>query len=237
MSGTIVSEFKSLISERILPSNLICETVMLALGALWKITMIRDQQVRANRKVIEPLMASHILDLVRSMLNVSIEQLSETPEDVQDKEDLAQRITAPFRRILPAIRISSKWLRSNYGFVETALSSAASTDSLMHSLKTFWEAYATFFTTLNATFPREKLPELTGPLEEDVCMSGFTPIKKVILHPVSSTENGLSPGQNLVHPNEEYLMRLSDLLKDFHLLKDAEVRNLYIIVDVCLTCF
>lgn len=222
LATNVVTEFTSLVSDRELPSGMICDTLMLAIGALWKIRMIRDGQVRADRKVIEPLMASYILNLLRSMLKVSKKQLEEKPED---EADLAQKITAAFRRLLPALRIGSKWLRSNYGFLETSLAAAATSEAFLAAIKSFWEAYALFFTALMNTFPREKLPQLAGPLEEDVYMSGFSPIKRDLLQRMAPTENGLAPGQDTVHPNEEYLMRLSDLLNDFHLLKDSEVRS------------
>lgn len=222
LATSIVSEFTSLVSDRELPSGMICDTLMLTIGALWKIRMIRDGQVRSDRKVIEPLMASHILNLIRSMLKVSKKQLEEKPED---ETDLAQKITAAFRRLLPALRIGSKWLRSNCGFLGTSLAAAATSDAFSATIKSFWEAYALFFSALKNAFPREKLPQLIGPLEEDVYMSGFSPIKKDLLQCIAPTENGLAPGQDTVHPNEEYLMRLSDLWDDFHLLNDAEVRS------------
>ncbi|KAI5120400.1 hypothetical protein M0805_000179 [Coniferiporia weirii] len=213
-ASNIVAEFELLLTDRILPSITVSEIVVLALGALWKLRMIRDSKVRADRKVIEPLMASHILDLSRTLLVMASVQLAEKPEDVQDKEDLAQHITAVFRRMLPAIRIVSKWLRSNLSYVGTLLTSATALPSLPIAIKDFWKAYVTFLTALNETFPSAKLPLLKSPLEEDVDMSGFSPIKKDMFNHSAATENGLAPGHDEVHPNEEYLMRISDILVD-----------------------
>ena len=54
-------------------------------------------------------------------MQIGEKELAEKPEDsIQDNlsRDLAQRITAIFRRTLPALRIASKWLRSNISYIE-----------------------------------------------------------------------------------------------------------------------
>ncbi|KAH8112248.1 hypothetical protein DFH11DRAFT_515324 [Phellopilus nigrolimitatus] len=212
----VIAEFKSLISERILPSGTVSEIIVLAIGALWKLRMIRDAHIRTDRKAVEPLMASHILDLSRTLLVMGSHELAEKPENVQDKDDLAQHITAAFRRTLPAARIASKWLRSNFSYVETAMSSGTTSPSFLEAIKDFWKAYTSFSTSLSEAFPITRLPSLKNPLEEDVDMTGFSPIKKSMFKRSAPTENGLALGQDKVHPNEEYLMRISDLLEDAH---------------------
>lgn len=198
--------------------------------------MIREPGIKKDVKrdsVVEPLMASHILDLFRSLLQIGTTQLrlalAETP-DVQDKDDLAQRITAEFRRTLPALRIASKWLRSNLSYIESAQSSVATSPTFSAAITEFWSVYAEFFTALSETFPRARLPVLKGPLEEDVDMSGFSPIKRMMFNLPASTDNGLESGQSQVHPNEEQLMRIADLLGDALSVSDLEVR---IYLDYC----
>lgn len=223
-----VTEFTALISERNLPTGLVLDIVVVALCSLWKLRMIRDSKtnILSDRKLVEPLMLSCILDLSQALFVTSTNELLEKPEDIQDKEDLAQYITATFRRILPAIRIISKWLRSNFSYIETVLSPATVLPSLSKSINDFWKSYVDFLTILKVIFPAERLPSLEGPLEEDVEMSGFSPIKKSMFNRSAPTENGLVPGTDKDHPNEEFLMRICDVLMDANLIVQLEVITL-----------
>lgn len=220
----IVSEFSAMVADRALPDRLISEVIVMALGALWKLRMIRDDSIKKDSKrdsIVEALMATHILELYRSLLEVGSAQLAESPEVLQNGDDLALHITATFRRTLPALRIASKWLRSNFSYIESF--PVGTSETIIDVLSDFWRAYMAFFTALMDAFPPERLPTLKGPLEEDVEMTGFSPIKRLMFGLPAHTEDGLSPGQSQVHPNEEQLMRIADLLTDATILSGMEV--------------
>lgn len=195
--------------------------------------MIRNpsyQQGSKRDKAVETLMAIHILTLYRTLLHLGEKEIAEKPEEnVQgDSSDLAQHITAKFRRTLPALRIASKWLRSNFTYIEL---SASTPESLSVAIESLWSTYVSFYAALSDTFPLEQLPSLKGPLEEDVEMTGFLPIKRLMFVSAAMTEDGLNPGQSEVHPNEEQLMRISDLLKDAHFIADVDVSLYGLIID------
>jgi protein SMG7 len=61
-------------------------------------------------------MIDHLLDLHGALLEVGEDELRDLPP-IDSIDDLAQRITATFRRTLPALRIASKWLRANFKYV------------------------------------------------------------------------------------------------------------------------
>ncbi|EJD07040.1 uncharacterized protein FOMMEDRAFT_165668 [Fomitiporia mediterranea MF3/22] len=113
-------------------------------------------------------------------------QISVKIDDVLDSGDIAQQITAIFRRVLPAIRIASK---------------------------AFWNGCVSFLTSLNVSFPRARLPELKSPLDEDVELSGFSPIQRNLFVRPPLKADELASEARVAHPNEEYLMRISDILK------------------------
>ncbi|TDL20641.1 hypothetical protein BD410DRAFT_829522 [Rickenella mellea] len=234
---TVISEFSTLVSNRVLPTDTISKVITLAVGALWKLRMIRDPSVKKDIKrdtVVEPLIAAHILDLFRTLLDIGYAQVQLGLAEVQAEakepmangdvaRDLAQRITAEFRRMLPALRIASKWLRSNFSYLSTAPTSFASSTALATSLSAFWGSYALFCSRLFDTFPKDRLPRLTSPLEEDVEMTGFSPIKKGLFAKAApGTDDGLLDGQSQVHPNEEFLMRISDVLIDAACVAEME---------------
>lgn len=247
---------------------------MLAQGALWKHRMFRTASMHGHKKglspaayvAIESSIAGHLLLFHRVLLEVGIAQMEEAPPEDASESDLAQHITAAFRRTLPALRIASKWLRANLRYVTQASQASVTTESEVH-LKTkgrdrrrgdrrstslpitpsipgvpeFWRTYAQFSTVLCRDFPADKLPQLTNLLEEDIEMAGFLPLKKFVPEQVVGTampnkENGkplpndpfnagfqtILPEQ--VHPNEEQLMRIADLLTDAQAIADDEVR-------------
>ncbi|KAL5478360.1 hypothetical protein ACEPAI_2544 [Sanghuangporus weigelae] len=212
-SRHVTARFRSLIAEPALPANTVSEVIVMAFSALWKIRMIRDKNTRANQAVIEPLIATHILSLLRALFDAARVQLSVKIEDLQDKGDLGQQITRVFRRILPAIRIASKWLRTNANYLAAPLTSAPP-EYFKNSIKKLWDSYVIFLTPLSETFPLAKLPELKSPLDEDVDLTGFSPVRKAMFLQPSEAETGFVLDRQDVHPNEEYLMRIWDLLRD-----------------------
>lgn len=219
----------------------------------------------AASAAIESSIATHLLTMHRVLLEVGIVQISEAPPEDAAEHDLAQRITAEFRRTLPALRIASKWLRANLRYLAQAWqqlmadsvgndgsskpkgrrresdrrSSAAPATVSMPGLSEFWRSYAQFATALWRIFPQQKLPKLVTTLEEDIEMAGFLPLKKYVPADVvgvavspkdgASDDRGgvnsklLPPEQ--VHPNEEQLMRIADILADAVALGRDDVRD------------
>ncbi|KZT63213.1 hypothetical protein DAEQUDRAFT_770803 [Daedalea quercina L-15889] len=123
-SQKLVSGFSELVSERILPIDMIWKVVILAQGALWRHRSTRHPTRNlthgnklAGAIAIESHIATHILALHRVLLRVGVVQMAEASQEDAGKQDLAQRITAVFRRALPALRLASKWLRTNIKYV------------------------------------------------------------------------------------------------------------------------
>ncbi|KAK8844618.1 hypothetical protein IAR55_006465 [Kwoniella newhampshirensis] len=143
--------------------------------------------------------------------------------DSEGAEDqLPQYISAILRRILPSLRIVSKWIKLDLEYLSRQPSSP--------TLDTFWETYRRFVNALASVFPIGRLPSLPEPLEEDLDMRGFSPLQRGL-----TSEGGLSritspdsiqivgtPRHN-VHPNEEQLMRLADLQVDARLIIQSQV--------------
>jgi len=114
----VLEDFASLVSERVLPTDTISKVIVLAEGALWKHRTIRDSIVTTSSPVIiESYIATHVLGLHRVLLEIGLVELAESPPQDAAENDLAPRITATFRRMLPALRIAAKWLRANFKYV------------------------------------------------------------------------------------------------------------------------
>jgi hypothetical protein len=75
-------------------------------------------------------------------------------------------------------------------------------------------------------------------LEEDVDMRGFLPLKKLMVGEEKGEVESKGEGNKAaaqVHPNEEQLMRIADLLNDAKLLTEFEVRKHFLIRFVIFT--
>ncbi|KAJ6526425.1 hypothetical protein B0H19DRAFT_547008 [Mycena capillaripes] len=113
------------------------------------------------------------------------------------KPELAERISAEFRRTLPALRVASKWLLANWGWVGgVAGLSAANWEKtgkgkekdggegnsleereLRAQRTRFWATYAEFLRRLGRTFPAGLLPKLT-----EAASGGDSPPQKNGVH-------------------------------------------------------
>lgn len=265
LAGEVTSSFEFLVSERALPIELVTRIIVLSQGALWKHRMIRETtsprsphsrshshskssgeghedgaaansiSIDQSSCAVESRLLMHILALHRVLLEIGTAQLATPPQADVSANDLAQRITATFRRTLPALRVASKWLVGNLPYVlrvNSVTRSGEGSDGMsdevrVEDMSVFWVRFAEFYTALRRVFPTERLPRLGVSLDEDVDLRGFLPLRgKMGVHDVDTTDSEMSEvTAEKVHPNEEQLMRIYDLVKDAQGLADTEVRT------------
>lgn len=234
-AADVVKDFAALVSERVLPIDTVTKVIVLSEGALWKHRMIRDTSPPSNRRsggipdpaTVESQILKHVLAIHQSLLKIGADELNLPPEDAAEN-DLAQCITAAFRRTLPALRVASKWLLANLKYVAYATPPAGSSQ-VEELLPDFWRHFLHFYNALYKLFPLEKLPSLLSPLDEDIDLRGFLPLRNLMIGDtpmiVDAEANGsaaIGPqGRENVHPNEEQLMRISDLLNDVKNLAES----------------
>ncbi len=169
-----------------------------------------------------------MLSIFTSLLRIGVLQVNDAVElqGSPEASDLAFGITVVFRRTLPAMRIVDKWIRAHLPYLITLSAHRNASAQLITAVTDLWVAYQAFHSNLWKNFPVSKLQKLVNPLEEDIELCGFVPLKRTMSIPSSQTDNGLEPGQSQVHPNEEQLMRIWDLLQDALEVSRNEVRAL-----------
>lgn len=241
-AADVVKDFTALVSERVLPIDTVTKVIVLSEGALWKHRMIRDTSPPSNRRsggipdpaIVESQILKHVLAIHQSLLEIGADELDLPPEDAAEN-DLAQCITATFRRTLPALRVASKWLLANLKYVAHATPPTGSSQAeeipgvFISDMPVFWRHFLRFYNALYKLFPIEKLPSLLSPLDEDIDLKGFLPLRSLMIGDTPTIVdadtregNGLGvQGRENVHPNEEQLMRISDLLKDVKNLAES----------------
>ena len=209
------------------------------------------KEIVVHSASLESSALMHALAIIAELMRIAVQetrgvQLHETlqhPPTAPASERtmlLAQSITAVLRRALPALRIASMWLLSNADclskFDATSATFKAEDSSvppeLCSAIRGFWTSYATFANALGHTFPLQYLPVTASDLmlEEDIDMLGFAPLRRRIKDAsVSKAAKGVSPAlaaapiqSSTLHPNEEQVLRLGDLLGDANLLATSE---------------
>ncbi|EKM78372.1 hypothetical protein AGABI1DRAFT_75950 [Agaricus bisporus var. burnettii JB137-S8] len=231
-------DFNLLVSQRHLLPDVISQVIVLSESAFCINRMIRpkaDRQLPASTSVLlDWRIIRHIFDLHSTLLDVGTAELAvPPPSDVNGGEtSLALKITAVFRRTLPGLRIASKWIIANHKTIlqdpefvawkeqEQAKGIQISKESPEkisgYSVQTikFWDSYIEFIRALMEAFPRKNLPALVSPLDEDLDMRGFLPLKKSMGGDGEQGGLGSVQTRERPHPNAEQLMRIHDLLED-----------------------
>jgi len=123
-----------------------------------------------------------------------------SPDDKADSEGLALQLSSVMRRMLPTLRILSKWLKINVPYLRRHVDR-----SKMGDLPGLWTKYTAFMTKIAESFPIYNLPSLMGSLEEDIELIGFIPLSR------TSNRAERFEAKNSC---EEHLMRVSDLSID-----------------------
>lgn len=268
MAEKVIADFAGLVADRILPIDMISKVIILLQGALWKHRMLRRPaggERRSTRpSTAESQIVTHLIATHRVLLHNGSVELTDSPPEDGAEYDLAQRITATFRRTLPALRMAGKWLRSNTRYISQGRKVVASNEDEASALKDankvkdkrnsnafpiviggiqeFWTEYVRFCATLIHAFPVEQLPELRTQLEEDIELAGFLPLRKYMYgsdgKPPGSRRASTDPhegkaeprvsqdrptSRSQVHPNEEQLMRIADILLDARAVASDEV--------------
>lgn len=217
-----------------------------ALGALWTFRIARKGESSktsnngpskgTNAANKEAIVLKHVMDLHLALLKLATAQLDPatlpTTGTAPNGTTLpnpapAEKITAVLRRILQSLRVASHWVTASADYLSRSTKPDKAPAALMRSMGEFWYSYAEFSTALNAAFGGDsaEMAALSNVvLEEDVELEGFTPLKG------SLKRHHLDPGEkagtvflNQVHPNDEYLLRIRDILEDAEGLVKSEV--------------
>lgn len=222
-----------LMMGRILPSAIIVKIVVLAIAADWNTMMAQVPSASNEWYLLNCLNIAYTIcyaarDEIASCLDpntlIAVEAglvpVMTGTTDGQVDINLSTNITAAFRRMLPALRIISKWVKGNVSRLARVQQAGG---VQQEEVERFAETYSDLLRHMGVLFPLEQLPKLYDPLEEDHDMKGFSPLKRGMMDKGES-DGPAGDARLEVHPNEEQLMRISDILLDGKLvLFQAEV--------------
>ncbi len=275
LSGLVAFHRENLrytILSRLVPTETLIKALVCSIAGHWQSRLGKAAAAYGSAAAHQKVWLEYILLMAGILLECASEEVAEViaaeaasgaahesalaDGDDDDEDDrLHTKISAVVRRLLPSLRIFSKWLKSNQDVLTAPLDAGnpsllSANSTTQQTVDRFWDAYLEFLARLETLFPLEKLPMLSEPLEEDFDMRGFAPLKRGMMEKraggaaVSSEGSGFEDGQgavdgrNGVHPNDEQLMRISDLLVDGKMLVQTDVIGLWpylapLLTDAC----
>jgi hypothetical protein len=187
---------------------------------------------KTNTALKEGVLLTHVMDLHVAILKLATTQLdpAELPTTGTAPNGTtlpnpapAEKISAVLRRLLQSLRVASRWVTASTDYLYRSANPDKAPVALIRTMGEFWSSYAAFATALGAAFGEGTTgdPGALNPvlLEEDVELEGFTPLKGSLKRRRRVT--GLL---NQVHPNDEELLRIRDILDDAEALVKSEAR-------------
>ncbi|UZJ57167.1 hypothetical protein CBS101457_006487 [Exobasidium rhododendri] len=270
----------SLLTRKALAADTIVQIVVTAIASLWTRRLWRGKEDGGISSSInsEQQILLHLVGLFKLLAKVGTLETRDAMEaskttsstDLRESDppiNVANNITAAFRRMLPALRIASKWIKSQLEYLERSRgllpkeqgSSQENAEAMLlfseqrkllaSAIGQLWSEYVSFLNMIRFAFPFDQLPKLgtvgqsgmtSLNFEEDRDMKGFVPMKKAML--VDAKSDGAKESQ--LHPNEEQLIRIADLLIDAKVIAEFpsspiafdNVKNhFYLVEDVGVT--
>lgn len=191
----------------------------LSLGLLERMVIINIAALHLNENAsAEPLLIELCLGTFEQLLKILQIELKSLQTDKKERHalttSLSEKVSAVARRMLPSLRIMSKWLYCVHARLLPRNNGSTEVHTLM---KSFLSEYVATFNIASKVFPIEQLPRLSYPLEEDIDLRGFTGLDGGLrarhIH-LGSWEQVDSDTLSKLHPNEEMLMRIADLIED-----------------------
>ncbi|KAF8428572.1 hypothetical protein EV426DRAFT_676954 [Tirmania nivea] len=215
LQGEMLAQLTQDLKERLLSEGMLSKLVLINISA-----EAYAANRRPGREAIQAL--NNFLNLNVQTFNTLLLVFQPELERVSVNRDKptnpTEYVSAVGRRMLPALRLYSKWLLVSYEKLRNTIDDT----SLAVQTKQLWQTYANTLTLLAATFNVNTLPRLDYMLEEDEDIIGFLPLagasKGDEYLKADATEGPLlkqdknSPYR--VHPNEEQLSRVLLLLED-----------------------
>jgi hypothetical protein len=140
--------------------------------------------------------------------------LEETADYGDISRDGSEKLSPVVRRVLPALRHYSSWLRSSCSSLHRQTD-----ETVVAHVREFWKRYAEALTVLTTTFDVADLPSVDYLLEEDLDTVAFIPLSSGISIDRYREDNRTKPkigdiGVQRLHPNQEMLARVRGLVLD-----------------------
>jgi hypothetical protein len=164
-----------------------------------------------------------VIRLISTLMDLCAREtsLASADDPASPDVDLGQSVSAILRRALPALRISIRWIMSHLEHLYLRRSDAHPSATVASD---FWLSFRNLFNVLVEAFPLDRLPkpDTDGELilEEDVDIKGLSAFSLSLRGIRAQTRQRAE-----LHPNDEQLLRIADLIRSAVLISSSEVRD------------
>ncbi|KAK4688260.1 hypothetical protein P7C73_g1856, partial [Tremellales sp. Uapishka_1] len=207
LARSVLPRLQALLRTKALECDAIVRVTTSLIAAHWeaRLSASTEPNSSSNQREREVLALDFLLQVFSVLFQVSAEEVESAIQtndgSAVEMDDMAQStgvLSAEVRRLLPALRIASKWIKLNKDHITSDL---------------FWNSYYRFVNALSSLFPLDVLPQHNENFEEDLDMRGFLPLKRGL-----EAKSVVRSEEGSAHPNVEQLMRISDLIIDSRLI-------------------
>ena len=223
LKSATLGRLAELLRNRSLPSESVVKLSIIAVGCHWharqraSVFPAESDAKRVKRRHdAERISLGFMLAFFGVLIHTAVNEFEGISSETAE---LHEHISAIVRRLLPALRIMSKWIKLHSDYISRFSSNAE--HSLISDIQFFWTRYKSLTIALARLFPIAQLPTLFKPLEEDEDMRGFAALSRGMA--VRGTHEIANGHREASHPNEEQLMRIADLQVDAKLFIHSEV--------------
>jgi hypothetical protein len=237
------------------------------LHRLWRGTSAANKlSGAASSIVVEHSILLHLCGLAQAMLDIGANEVVEAMADDGDEPGNVtqtgsrakdQRISPTLRRMLPALRLLSKWMKAHIGYVQksrrqvqaqsmssedpdstTSAASVLAYEQMAAGVDRMWSSYANFVNVIRYAFPFEGLPTLGSAtlgqsgmsgidFEEDRDVRGFIPLRKGAMVEIRSLDD-IVPNP-IISPEDEHLIRIADIIIDAKVVAETQSSPIHFI--------
>lgn len=232
LASEIMQQLESDIREREVTTDILNRMVLINISAYYISTVQGSMNCRPVTS--HQLLWFNIM-CITSLLKVLLVEMDnlhilDTTDQMRTKG-----LTVVNRRILPAVRIYSSWLKCHIGDILHASQSAKTpsiSDGAFGDLKEFWSDYCDAMSMISVAFGDQTFEKVDVLLNEDVDLIGFIPLRAgltgIRAEAQHMTISEMEDRTSRVHPTSEAFWRISDILADANALANkGEVPLVY----------
>ena len=220
VQGKFLETMESLLKDQTIPAKTINKIVVSLISVLHRRLESGDDSMGVQRlrsRTFEALLA--IFSTLLSILESECQMKAKSSRNLNEA-----KTNATLRRILPGLRILSKWLCVRSETNWSVWRSRPGLPPVELALYDFWHVYCRTMTTLVQSIDMDKLACLSDDVEEDLEFRGFLPLagklhgSQITSKPIGLrkilefAERGHGPSQ--IHPSDEMTMRIRDIYND-----------------------
>ncbi|KAK9448520.1 uncharacterized protein V1518DRAFT_419179 [Limtongia smithiae] len=214
LQDEIISRIAAAIVERLLTGDVLAKIALISMSAYYLAEPATD--------VSRDLLFLN-LGILQVLLRVLYSELEEVRRAATGMAEIQSSTLSPAsRRILACLRMYSSWLRT------IAITSLVDNDDPMmqQSIEDMWRQYAQTLSSLAVLFGSLSFEKTDVLLNEDIDLIGFLPLESGLTGVRASaktfTLTEIEEFTSRLHPSQEVILRVSDILTDAHALTNMD---------------